>query len=88
MHVRVRDIGALVAELMLDSEHARQFDDSSEILNGRTQNGLWIILILSTTTFVALPMVSGIGRANVVEDPPATPEFYDGSDSYSFRSGK
>ena len=83
MHVRVRDIGALVAELMLDSEHARQFDvlPTPEILNGRTQNGLWIILILSTTTFVALPMVSGIGRANVVEDPPATPEFCDGSDS-------
>ena len=30
----------------------------------------------SMTTFVAFPTVSGIGRANVVDDPPAVPESY------------
>jgi hypothetical protein len=28
-----------------------------------------------TTTFVALPTVSGIGRSNVVDEPPAVPAF-------------
>ena len=32
----------------------------------------------SMTTFVAFPTVSGIGRAKVVEDPPAVPESYHG----------
>jgi hypothetical protein len=29
----------------------------------------------STTTLVALPTVRGIGLSNVVDDPPAVPEF-------------
>ena len=32
----------------------------------------------SMTTFVAFPTVSGIGRAKVVDDPPAVPESYHG----------
>ena len=42
----------------------------------RTQNGEPICLMFSTKTFVAFPTVSGMGRANVVEDPPAVPLFY------------
>ena len=30
------------------------------------------------TTFVAFPTVSGIGRAKVVDEPPAVPESYHG----------
>ena len=41
-----------------------------------TQNGEPICLIFSTKTFVAFPTVSGMGRANVVEEPPAVPLFY------------
>lgn len=40
-----------------------------------TQKGDWTILRFSTTTLVAFPTVRGIGRAKVVEEPPATPEF-------------
>ena len=34
--------------------------------------------MFSMTTFVAFPTVSGIGRAKVVDDPPAVPESYYG----------
>lgn len=40
---------------------------------GLTQNGEPICVMSSTTTFVEFPTVRGIGRANVLEDPPAVP---------------
>ena len=43
--------------------------------NEHTQNGEPICLIFSTKTFVEFPTVSGIGRAKVVDDPPAVPVF-------------
>ncbi len=42
-----------------------------------TQNGEPICRMFSTTTLEALPTVSGMGLAKVVEDPPAVPAFCD-----------
>lgn len=41
-----------------------------------TQKGEPISWMFSTTTLVALPTVRGMGRAKVVDEPPAVPEFY------------